>query len=237
MRIQTRAVVAATAVLVAACAGGEDPNDTFIPFADEGIDSSVADDSECEGGDGDPTTSTTGDGDGDPTTSTSGDGDPTTSTSGDGDPTTTGDGDGDGDVPVADMIDDFEDGNNALLPNGGRQGYWYVYNDGAGTQTPPAVAVVPQNGGAAGTGKAMRTTGSGFSVWGAGIGVDLNNPGDGMGGNGTKMAWNAAGYTGLVVMAKGSGSLRVVVQTTATVPLAEGGSCAADCDLTARPSR
>jgi hypothetical protein len=127
------------------------------------------------------------------------------------------------------MIDDFEDADGSLLPAGGRQGYWYVFNDGSagGSQTPPETAVVPEVGGACGTGYAIHSTGSGFTTWGAGIGIDLNNPG---GMSAVKMSWDASAYTGIVVMAKGSGAIRANVQIDATVPVAEGGSCAADCD-------
>jgi hypothetical protein len=168
-------------------------------------------------GDGD----TTGDGDGDP-----GDGD------GDGDP---GDGDGDPGGIVIDpdnMIDNFEDGDGALIPNGGRQGYWYTFNDATegSTQTPAVDMVLPETGGAAGTAMAIHTTGSGFAEWGAGIGIDLNNAGDGMGGNGIKMPYDSSAYTGIVLMAKGNGQIRASVQIEATIPTAEGGTCALDCD-------
>jgi hypothetical protein len=177
----------------------------------------------CAGGDGmDAGTSTfnTGIGDGD------GDGGSETG-DGDGDPTTTGD--GDGDIPISDMIDNFEDGDGALVPNGGRQGYWYVFNDASigGTQAPTSDMVLPLAGGAAGTSLAMHTTGSGFTVWGAGLGIDLNNLG---GDPGIKMIWDASGFTGIVLMAKGTGQIRAAVQLEATIPVAEGGTCDVDCD-------
>src|SRR5680860_338808 len=84
-----------------------------------------------------------GDGDGD---DTSGDGD-ATSGDGDGDPTTSGDGDGDDGIAIDpdNMIDNMEDGDGALIPNGGRQGYWYTFNDESeeATQTPASDAVLP----------------------------------------------------------------------------------------------
>ena len=63
------------------------------------------------------------------------------------------------------MIDNFEDGDGALIPNSGRQGYWYTFNDATqgAIQTPPNDAVLPVSGGAAGTNLAMHTTGSGFA--------------------------------------------------------------------------
>jgi hypothetical protein len=131
------------------------------------------------------------------------------------------------------MIDNFEDGDGALIPNGGRQGYWYTYNDeteGA-VQTPATDAVLPEGGGATGTSLALHTTGTGFTEWGGGVGIDLNNAGGGMeGGNGIKMIYDSSAYTGIVVSAKGNGQIRAAVQIEATIPPEEGGTCAADCD-------
>jgi hypothetical protein len=221
MRAQTIVALCAT-FMVAACAGGDGTDGGGSSTFNTGIgDGDGDDDSGSETGDGDGDSTTTGDGDGD---------DPTGDGDGDGDdPTGDGDGDGDGDIPVADMIDNFEDGDGALVPNGGRQGYWYVFNDETigGTQTPASDMVLPQAGGAAGTSMAMHTTGNGFTVWGAGVGVDLNN----MGGDpGIKMIWDASGSTGIVLMAKGNGQVRASVQIEATIPVAEGGTCDVDCD-------
>ena len=163
----------------------------------------------------------TGDGDGD---------------AGDGD----GDaGDGDGDtsdtgivIEPDNMIDNFEDADGSLIPNGGRQGYWYTFNDESegATQTPSVDAVLPEEGGALGTAMAMHTTGSGFSEWGGGIGIDLNNAGDPDGGNGIKMTYDASAYTGIVLRAKGNAQIRASVQIEATIPPEEGGTCELDCD-------
>lgn len=147
---------------------------------------------------------------------------------------TTDDGNDTDGIPIDpdNMIDNFEDGDNALIPNGGRQGYWYTFNDASvgASQQPAADAVLPETGGADGTSLAMHTSGSGFSEWGAGIGIDLNNAGDPDGGNGIKMVYDASSYTGIVVTAKGNGQLRASVQLEATIPPEEGGTCAMDCD-------
>ncbi|MCA9680934.1 MAG: hypothetical protein KC457_01965 [Myxococcales bacterium] len=228
MRSQTFVVLCVSTLFVTgACAGGdqEDDNGTFASFGD-GIDD-VDTGAETSAGTGDTTTdsdTTTGT---DTSTDTSTD---TTSTSTGTDTTTdttsTDTTTDSGGPPVDDMIDDFEDGDGAILPSGGRQGYWYVFNDGSagGTQTPPANAVLPEAGGANGTGKAMHTSGSGFSEWGAGIGTDVNGEG------GIKMTWDASQYSGIVLMARGSGQVRAVLQIEATVPPEEGGTCAANCD-------
>jgi hypothetical protein len=207
MRTKTLLALCTTFTMVAACGDDTGPGEGYSSMTTIGD------------GDGDMETS----GDGDPG---DGDGDP-----GDGDP---GDGDGDSGIPIEpdNMIDNFEDGDGALIPNGGRQGYWYVFNDATegATQTPDTTMVLPEAGGAAGTSLAMHTTGSGFAEWGAGVGVDLNNAGDGMGGNGIKMIYDASAFTGIVVMAKGSGQVRASVQIEATIPVEEGGTCALNCD-------
>lgn len=214
MRIKPLLALCTTLTIIVACTDDDGPGDGYTGAGDGDGDTSSGD-GDGDGGDGD---GDSGDGDGD-----SGDGD--------GDPTT---GDGDGDIPIEpdNMIDNFEDGDGALIPNGGRQGYWYVFNDATegATQTPPIDGVLPEGDGAAGTSLAMHTTGSGFAEWGAGIGVDLNNEGDPEGGNGIKMIYDASAHTGIVLMAKGSGQLRASVQIEATIPPEEGGTCAIDCD-------
>ena len=131
-------------------------------------------------------------------------------------------------MPI-DMIDDFEDGNGALLPEDGRQGFWYIFNDGSvgSSQMPPSDMVLPVDGGANNTSYAMHTSGSGFTVWGAGLGIDFRNMG---GNNPLKLPYDASSYSGIVLMAKGNGPIRVSVQIEATVPVAEGGTCESECD-------
>jgi hypothetical protein len=205
MRIKTFLALFTTLTMFAACGDDEGPGEGYTGAGD---------------GDGDQGTS--GDGDGD-----SGDGD---GDSGDGDGDA-GDGDGDsgdGDIPIEpdNMIDNLEDADGAIIPNGGRQGYWYVFNDmtAEGTQTPATDMVLPESGGADGTGYAMHTTGGGFTEWGAGLGVDFNSM------DGVKSPWDASAFTGIVVMAKGSGQIRASVLIESTVPTAEGGTCTIDCD-------
>ena len=112
-------------------------------------------------------------------------------------------------------------------------GAWYTYNDesAAGTQTPAAGAMfTPTAGGAGGSAFSANTTGSGFATWGAGMGFDLNNPGDGMGGPGVKGLYDASVHTGIAFTARGNVAIRFKLQTAATVPDTDGGTCAADCD-------
>lgn len=90
-------------------------------------------------------------------------------------------------IPAANLIDDFEDSNSAILTREGRAGGAYLYGDGTAT----AVAVPPIPASAAGAGLtpeelngakgpgnlgAVHVTGSGFTSWGSGFGFELNNP-------------------------------------------------------------
>jgi hypothetical protein len=74
-----------------------------------------------------------------------------------------------GDAPVDELLllDDFEDGDERGL--GATQG-WYLVDDGTGSQ---ALAVEPLTGEA--SERALRTYGSGFSDWGAKLGLDLSS--------------------------------------------------------------
>lgn len=72
------------------------------------------------------------------------------------------------------LIDDFEDGNAAIIAQQGRVGSWYVGNDGMGTQTPRMDQPVapsllqPARGQSQ---RAAHTFGGPFSGWGALIGT------------------------------------------------------------------
>ncbi|HEY4103021.1 MAG TPA: hypothetical protein VGM44_03985 [Polyangiaceae bacterium] len=80
------------------------------------------------------------------------------------------------DTASIDLIDDFEDGDAQLSLVGGRDGSWFITNDGHGQQTPlpngptlPSLLMPPRGMST----RAMHTTGSGFSVWGAALGVNF----------------------------------------------------------------
>jgi hypothetical protein len=85
------------------------------------------------------------------------------------------------------MIDDFEDMDHTILPNEGRLGYWYQYGDPEGTQTTTPVDGEPSADGA------LHSTGSGFTEYGAGVGVDLNNDNAA----GEPCEYDASFYTGI----------------------------------------
>jgi hypothetical protein len=122
-------------------------------------------------------------------------------------------------------IDDLEDG-NADIPNvDGRRGAWYTVNDGtAGTQNPaPNSTFVPTSGGALGSKYSARTWGNGFTSWGAAMGVPLNAAGQ------SQCPYDASRYSGITFYSKGSGTVTVSIGSSATVPVARGGTCTSGC--------
>jgi hypothetical protein len=119
------------------------------------------------------------------------------------------------------LIDDMEDGDSAILPNDGRSGGWFAYNDGSpsGYQFPPPPSFEMQGGSDATRGEfSARTFGKGFSSWGAGMGFVLN----------AGCPYDASVHKGLHFFARselGPGSIFVLVATSATTPIASNGTC------------
>ena len=139
------------------------------------------------------------------------------------------------DMPIdpQNVIDDFEDGDPLILAANGRKGAWYTYNDetkGA-TQVPGSdEAFAPVEGGPDGSLFMGHTDGTGFAVWGAGLGLDLNNEGDDEGGPGIRNPYDASGFQGIVFSARGSGPVRVKFLVEAVVPMDTGGTCDSPTD-------
>lgn len=125
-----------------------------------------------------------------------------------------------------DLIDDLEDGDDAIVGETGRMGGWYTFHDDTvgGTQEPPDTGFAPTAGGAGGSAFAATTTGSGFSEWGAGMGFDLNNP-EAVGEVGTRGPYDATLYRGIAFSAKGNVAMTVAVEVTGVTPTDRGGGC------------
>jgi hypothetical protein len=108
-----------------------------------------------------------------------------------------------------------------IAPNDGRQGVWYTFNDGLGTQTPLALSTsctppLPIGG-------QMCTSGSGFTSWGAGLGLTLDSAQ-----NCSAGLYDASAYTGVSFTASGtvqSGYFRFAIPTAATEIPGLGGTC------------
>jgi hypothetical protein len=135
--------------------------------------------------------------------------------------------DAQGEPPASDilpenMIDDLDDGDPVLLRSGGRSGAWYTYNDmtATGQQTPAMGSpFMPSPGGANGSAYAATTQGSGFTVWGAGMGFDLDVQ------MSVKHAYDASAFHGVEFTAKGSGPVRAAIMIESVVSSEVGGAC------------
>lgn len=145
------------------------------------------------------------------------------------------------------LIDDLEDGDNTIGNGMGapvppaRVGYWFTYNSNPNTCTPLNMASCPCKQSpppdplglipfppAANPGNgsmfAAHTSGTGCTVWGAGIGLDFNNC------NTKSNAYDVSAYSGLSFQYKSTTPLRVLVGTVPNLPTSEGGQCGgSDC--------
>jgi hypothetical protein len=123
-------------------------------------------------------------------------------------------------VPTLRVIDDFEDADDFILEHDGRVGRWTAFNDGTGTQSPPAgVGNFASSTPGRDSGYAARTTGSGFTSWGAGIGFDLNNDGSG------KQVYDASGYVGVSFWARAAAPVVVRFNVSDVNTDPDGGVC------------
>ncbi len=107
------------------------------------------------------------------------------------------------DIAADDAIDTFEDG-DLLLSAGDRVGNWYPFGDGTGTVS---VAISAVDRGPYST-RTLQTTGTNFTSWGSGVGVDMYNPG---GSQATKEPYDASAFTGVTFWARAAIAVTVTV--------------------------
>jgi hypothetical protein len=115
---------------------------------------------------------------------------------------------------VLDLIDDVEGAFPNLPQTRGRNGGWYTTHDDSYGQLKPAGAMLlqPSRGDSR---FAAGFSGSGFTGWGAQLGVSLTSPAHG---------YDASGYCGVRFLAKGTGSgWTFLVSDSNSVP--DGGVC------------
>jgi|SwirhirootsSR2_FD_contig_81_1989268_length_1092_multi_3_in_0_out_0_2 hypothetical protein len=142
------------------------------------------------------------------------------------------------------LISDFEDPAAATVVMAGtptRNGYWYTYNDQTPcTQVPPAMDMTVKYIGTAppagvpnaGMGSlSLHGSWSGCTIWGAGIGADLNQPmvPDGGTYTGKKVVYDVGPYTGVTFWAQAAtGSdtaLRIKFPMSDETKVEDGGDC------------
>jgi hypothetical protein len=122
------------------------------------------------------------------------------------------------------MIDDMEDGDRFICNSGGRRGAWYTVDDGTSTNlTPPLGGNFTQTmipGGRGTSRQAARLTGSGFTIWGAAMGFNLNQMGS------TIVPYDASATQGVKFWMKSNVPVYVNFPIPATLSLAEpAGTC------------
>ncbi|MBC8070052.1 MAG: hypothetical protein IAG13_17065 [Deltaproteobacteria bacterium] len=128
------------------------------------------------------------------------------------------------------LLDDLEpesmgvEPDNAIPATDGRNGHWYIYNDGTGIQDPPADGPVPYPGGVDGSEYAARTSIDGFTVWGAGYGFTLNTK------PASNCPYDVSGFDGIQFWAKGNGTWRMQIAVLSTTDDVGGGICAGVCN-------
>lgn len=132
------------------------------------------------------------------------------------------------------LISDFETGKADVSAVAGRDGSWFLFNDGTGMQLPMKIVNTPlaaEAGGACNSAFAFHTTGQNFTVWGFGLGTDLA-PKLAM----ARSVYDLSKYQGLALRAKADkpASLRMSISDLGTSP--EGGKCTDSTDKT-NPAR
>lgn len=119
--------------------------------------------------------------------------------------------------PRSRLIDDFEDG-DTVTPNG--MGAWFVFNDGTGMQIPATLDDLVVRGGPGRSLFAARSSGDGFTVFGAGFGVAFG------------CAIDVKRFRGVKFAAKARGARRFLfeVPTLDGVEAQFGGRCTENCN-------
>jgi hypothetical protein len=140
------------------------------------------------------------------------------------------------------LLDDFEDGDGNLVAIGGRNGSWFTFNDGTGEQLPaPEATALPQVVDASAN-FVLHSTGRNFSpagtlpdggfAFGAGVGTTLRVDPK----SNAVLPYDASVYDGIrfdyTASVPSDAQLQVsfLVATSATTPVADGGTCTTGCN-------
>ena len=125
------------------------------------------------------------------------------------------------DVPVTtvEMIDDFEDGDSAVRSTSGREGFWFLGNDGTGGELEPAIFAT-ETGGPGESLMAFHLKASGFTNYGISLGTALQHTADGL-----RCPLNAGEFKGVRFDARGPGIINVFIDMPGIVPVEFNGTC------------
>lgn len=120
------------------------------------------------------------------------------------------------------LIDDLEDGDARICATEGRQGHWYVVPDETSTDLEPAPeAWLPSSitGERGASNQAAHVKGSGFSGWGARMGLELDTQATG------EFGYDASTADGVTFWMKSTRPVSVELQLLSTVGRLQGGNC------------
>ncbi|HYP76061.1 MAG TPA: hypothetical protein VER12_08905 [Polyangiaceae bacterium] len=116
------------------------------------------------------------------------------------------------------LIDDFEDGDDAILPLEGRLGFWRWPREIDAPGTAPALIPVPRADASRANRFAQHVKGGQLVDWGATIEFDFR-----------PACYDASKYVGVSFQARGPGRIYFAPRERSVIPIAEGGNCQADC--------
>lgn len=118
----------------------------------------------------------------------------------------------------ATLIDDFEDGDDAIAPFESRVGLWRWVRDTDAPGTAPALLPIPRPGATASNQLAIRVKGARLLDWGAAVEFTFR-----------PACYDASKYRGVAFEARGPGRFYVAPRETSVIPRAQGGGCEKDC--------
>ena len=116
------------------------------------------------------------------------------------------------------LIDDFEDGDDEISPLEGRAGFWRWAREIDAPGTAPALIPVPRPDATRANRLAQHVKGGQLLDWGATVEFDFR-----------PACYDASKYVGVSFQARGPGRVYVAPRERSVIPIAEGGSCEADC--------
>lgn len=134
-----------------------------------------------------------------------------------------------GPVSDAQVIDDFEDGNDRIFKGFERDGFWFSASDKTEGSTitpnaPFAAELLPAAESNKDNRYAAHLTAAGEKNWGVVWGAQLSWTREGL-----KCPLNVSGFSGVRFRAKGPGKIRVSLAVPEVTPKDSGGTCADRC--------
>ena len=116
------------------------------------------------------------------------------------------------------LIDDFEDGDDAVLPLERRAGFWRWARETDAAGSAPALLPIPRPGATPTNQLALRVKGAKLVDWGATVEFAFE-----------PSCYDASKYSGIAFEARGPGRIYVAPREAGVIPVDKGGTCKRDC--------